>query len=230
MFYYLYEIKNLINGKVYRGVHKTKKMDDGYMGSGAAICEAIKTDGLENFSKTILETFESSEEMYRREEELVDADFLARNDVYNKRRGGFGGFDYINKIGKNGSVEGRCRSGKKAQETRKQLNSHNPEYCKNIYAKTSTSLKTAIAKGLLNVCSDPEKRKISWQHSMSLEANKKRNETFKKINHQQGDKNSQYGLMWITNENESKRIKKNSLIPEGWKAGRKIKYVSLVQK
>jgi hypothetical protein len=39
---------------------------------------------------------------------------------------------------------------------------------------------------------------------------------------QKGEKNSQYGKIWITNGVESKRITKNELIPEGWAKGRKI--------
>jgi group I intron endonuclease len=37
---------------------------------------------------------------------------------------------------------------------------------------------------------------------------------------QKGENNSQFGTMWITNGNFNKKIKKNDLIPEGWKKGR----------
>ena len=40
--------------------------------------------------------------------------------------------------------------------------------------------------------------------------------------HQKGSGNSNYGNMWVTNGNESKLIKKNDAIPDGWKKGRKI--------
>jgi hypothetical protein len=99
MYYYLYEIKNLINGKIYIGVHKTKNMNDEYMGSGKIIRHAIQKYGVENFTKTILETFNNSEEMFIREKEIVTEEFLKRPDVYNLRRGGHGGFDYINQNG-----------------------------------------------------------------------------------------------------------------------------------
>ena len=41
---------------------------------------------------------------------------------------------------------------------------------------------------------------------------------------QKGEKNSQYGSMWITNGVESIKVKKDSIIPDGWNKGRKIKY------
>ena len=99
MFYYLYEIKNLINGKIYVGVHKTKNLDDGYMGSGKVICAAIAKYGIDNFTKTILEQFDNSTAMFAREKEVVTEEFLLREDVYNLRRGGTGGFDYIHATG-----------------------------------------------------------------------------------------------------------------------------------
>jgi len=44
----------------------------------------------------------------------------------------------------------------------------------------------------------------------------------KNAKHQKGKGNSQYGKMWITNEQESTRINKGESIPEGWRKGRVI--------
>ena len=96
MFYYLYQITNLVNNKIYVGIHKTMDMNDGYMGSGKIIKRAIKKHGADKFKKDILETFVDSESMYAREKEVVTDKFLLCEDVYNLRRGGLGGFDYIN--------------------------------------------------------------------------------------------------------------------------------------
>ena len=101
MFYYLYEIKNTVNNKIYIGVHQTKDINDGYMGSGTVVNKAYEKYGEEKFVKTILEYFNNREDMIRREIEIVNEDFLLRDDTYNLRRGGTGGFDYINKNGLN---------------------------------------------------------------------------------------------------------------------------------
>lgn len=51
----------------------------------------------------------------------------------------------------------------------------------------------------------------------------KMKKTLKQINHQQGDKNSQYGTCWITNGEVNKKVKKEELdfyVSDGWHKGR----------
>jgi hypothetical protein len=88
--YTVYKITNNLNQKYYIGVHKTDNPNDGYMGSGKAIKEAIKVHGRENFSKEILFVTEDQEEAYSLEKQLT-VDFYDRNN-YNMRIGGIGGF------------------------------------------------------------------------------------------------------------------------------------------
>lgn len=85
---YVYQITNLLDGKIYIGKHSTDNLDDGYMGSGSKIKRAQKRDGLENFSKKILKFFNSVDEALAYEAELVNKDFVKRLDTYNTSVGG----------------------------------------------------------------------------------------------------------------------------------------------
>lgn len=61
--------------------------------------------------------------------------------------------------------------------------------------------------------------------SKSPDAIRKKKETLIKIKHQQGNKNSQYGTMWITDGTKegSCKIKKGEKIPDGYKPGRVLR-------
>ena len=83
MFYTVYKITNLENNKIYIGAHKTSNLEDGYMGSGKYITNAVNKYGVDNFSKEILHILDSEEEMYLKEKEIVNEEFLSRKDVYN---------------------------------------------------------------------------------------------------------------------------------------------------
>jgi len=54
VYYYLYEVTNLVNGKTYIGQHITDDLEDGYLGSGKALKSAIKKYGRDKFKKEIL--------------------------------------------------------------------------------------------------------------------------------------------------------------------------------
>jgi group I intron endonuclease len=113
MNYYLYKITNLVNDRVYIGVHKTINITDGYMGSGKIIRQAIEKYGLSNFKKEILETFDNYDAMMLREKQMVDEKFLSNKNVYNLKLGGSGGWDYINENKLNQTEERKNKNSKR---------------------------------------------------------------------------------------------------------------------
>lgn len=94
-FYGIYKITNLLNGKMYIGKHKTSNLDDGYMGSGIVINQALEKYGKENFRKEWLMFCEDKEEMNYMERVFVDQTWVDRSDTYNLKLGGEGGLNYV---------------------------------------------------------------------------------------------------------------------------------------
>ena len=102
MKYIVYQTVNKVNNKIYIGVHGTCKDDfDGYIGCGVNIFRpatylnpktpfqcAVKKYGIKNFIRTTLKEFTDMKDAYKLEEELVNDDFLKRDDVYNLAKGG----------------------------------------------------------------------------------------------------------------------------------------------
>lgn len=103
MFYLIYKITNTLNNKEYIGAHQTENINDDYMGSGKLLKRAYKKYGKENFKKEIIHTCTSLSEMYTKEAELVNSDYILRKDTYNLKEGGIGG------------------AGKRTEETKKKI-------------------------------------------------------------------------------------------------------------
>lgn len=203
MYYYLYQIENKINGKIYVGVHKTSNLDDGYMGSGKYLQNAINKYGVENFEKKILKWFDNQEEMYQEEAEIVNEEWISRKDTYNIRAGGNGGWDYAV-----GVLEKK----------------YGEEWTKIVCGKAREALKEKYGEEwgkFLNKRSQELYPEGTWKGRKHNEESKKK---IGKANaeHQKGSGNSQYGTMWITNGEDNKKIKKDESIPEGWYKGRTI--------
>ena len=214
MYYYLYQITNKINNKIYIGVHRTVELNDDYFGSGLMLKRAILKYGKENFEKIILEHFNNIEDMYNKEAEIVNLSFIKRKDTYNITEGGK--IENTIEAKRMGGIVG----GNKVKE--KKIGIFNEELRKK-YSEENLKKQKENNIGFYN----KEVGLLARKEAQSPKAKEKRKETFKKINHQQEEKNSCFGTCWIYNESikESKKIKKEDLekyILGGWIKGRKM--------
>jgi len=213
MYYTVYKITNQINGKFYIGSHKTEDLDDNYMGSGKYLKYAQEKYGLENFTKEILFVFDTPDAMYAKEAEIVNEHFIAEENTYNMKVGGFGGWDYINN-----DDNIRIAKNKKAREV---TNSRHADSLRDWSSKggrrcfekhgVNEAWRIAGREGFLGK-THTDKAKSAIGNANAI--------------HQTGDGNSQYGTRWIYSleHKMSKKVKKEDPLPEGWLEGRKIKF------
>ncbi len=220
MFYTVYKITNKINGKVYIGSHKTKNLDDGYMGSGKYLKRAIEKHGSENFLKEILYVFDTPEEMYSKESELVDDEFLTESNTYNLKKGGFGGWDY------NNSYEGQ----KLRTHTYENWSKSGTESLRDKFAKDENFRKNRIEhlRKIAPLAKMKQKQLYpegTWKGKSHSEETKRKIGSKNSLN-QLGERNSSFGTKWIFSEELklSRKIKKNEELPEGWSYGRKLNF------
>lgn len=208
----------------------TSDKDDGYMGSGLRLKEAIQSFGLEHFSKEILFECESEAQMNDKEREIVDEVFVARLDTYNVNTGGAGGWYACNKRGLNAGSWDKDRMNIDpiyAQKCKTQMRQcrdkltniliSDPEYAKEYGQKVSNSLRLYYSThpGAWTGKRHTTESKVAIGRKNAI--------------HQRGSGNSHYGKCWIHNLllKENTRITPEELPKyqaEGWIKGRRMKF------
>ncbi len=86
--YQVYKTINIKNGMFYVGIHVCHCKRCRYLGSGRDLIKAIKEYGKENFKKEIIFLGKSKKEIEKKEKEIVNEDFINRNETYNVSLGG----------------------------------------------------------------------------------------------------------------------------------------------
>jgi group I intron endonuclease len=168
MFYIIYKITNIINNKYYIGMHSTKDLNDGYMGSGIALKSSIKKYGIENFKKEILSVHKTKQQMINEEKRLLTPEIIRDSACYNIAKGGQGGFVFSEHPAESlmkkviGNKVSMAKKGVKFSEEHK-INisknhadvsgEKNPMYGKNHKDSTLTLLKERAKNRPKKVCS-----------------------------------------------------------------------------
>ena len=187
-YFLIYKITNLINDKIYIGQHTTSNKNDNYMGSGKLIKLAIKKYGIENFTKEILFELNSEKELDLKEKELITTEFCLLDNTYNICEGGFGGgFRYINRT-RNHQEHSLKIAQKRSYKEPKLIEWLSSDKKKEITRETHKQ-----GKFVKNYFHNRLDHKECLLKAQSDEVKQKIKDTYKKIGHQQGSKNSQYG-------------------------------------
>lgn len=219
----MYEIRNTINGKIYIGVHATNNVDDGYMGSGKHISRAIKKYGVDNFTKRVIQQFDTEDDMYLEESRIVDSVFLLRDDVYNLCLGGNGGWSHARKS-KTKDANLKTSTTMKSKEWQEIHfgEERRLQWAKNIGHINSTddgSIRDRQRKSLAEKMNDP-----LWKETVGKDRAKKISDSMlgRSVSDETRDKiaKSMTGCIRVTVNGKHKRIKKEMLTPDmvlGWK-------------
>ena len=211
-FHVVYKTTVIETGKFYIGKHSTRVLEDGYFGSGRLIGKFINKHGISGLKREILAYCDSVKEAFQKEKELIGDLYQLDENCMNLQPGGGGGF-------KDDDHQRKCATAG-LNGFRKKL--ENPEYRASI---CDTFSKARFAEYAAGTRKPPGWTSIHLKNAWSDDAREKRKATFTANKHQQGEKNSQFGLIWIFNNQtkECKRISKNDEIPDGWVRGRKMK-------
>lgn len=221
--YTVYRTTCLVNGKTYIGCHKTSDPNDSYLGSGVYFSKAVEKYGKENFKKEVLFIFDNAEEMLAKEQELAVVD---AGSTYNLIRGGKPGWGCWSKE----KLSAHCKLASKSRnDAQRERCSRDPEY----RARVQQVAKNA-RKEFLKLLEDPDfafsfKEKmqpiqvLAREAALSPESKLKRVESFTRIQHQSGEKNSQFGTCWVKKDGVSLKISLSCLeqyLSEGYIRGR----------
>lgn len=111
-YHVIYKTTCKVNEKYYVGMHSTDDLNDGYLGSGKRLWNAIRKHGKENFEVEILEFFDNRKDLIDREIEMVNEDMLQDPMCMNLMQGGKGGYVSIEHYKKTSKIGGNIHSEK----------------------------------------------------------------------------------------------------------------------
>jgi hypothetical protein len=193
MIYIVYKTTNLINHKIYIGIHKQNNLIfDGYFGSGLLLNLAIKKYGEHNFIREIMFSYDNLQEARNKEREIVSLEFCLREDTYNISIGGTGGNTMAGHSNENKAI---------AIQKRRQTNIDRGNY---IYSEEK------LQKAIDNM----KHIRIQPNNKSRIHSNKAL------LNMQNASKEKSDKRIWITNGMETILYDKTKTIPENWKRGR----------
>lgn len=142
---YIYLITNSINGKQYVGKHSTDDFEDGYMGSGTILKQAIKKYGIDSFKKTILEDGIDREEVLNAREIFWIEKLQTKQNGYNLTEGGEGVLGFTMSETQRDKISMRTKEALERPEMREKISKHTREAMSNPVVRKKVSDRTREA-------------------------------------------------------------------------------------
>lgn len=214
MYYTVYRTTNLVNDKVYIGIHCTEDPNDSYLGSGYQLRSAIRKYGRDSFKKEVLYIFDNPTEMAAKEAELVTQEFVDRHDTYNLALGGYQADSWYQARKNITPEQFRLRSVRgnevlsallKTSEYHRAVQRRNGErFCRHLHARGL--VKKAPFTGMKHSAETIQKMRVA------------------KKGRYDGHANPSFGTFWVCKEGTPKKIQSSELdsyLALGWKRGRK---------
>lgn len=201
-YHYIYKTICTITERYYIGMHSTDNIDDGYMGSGKILRYSINKYGLENHNRQILEFLDNRKSLANREKEIIDNLWKDDPQCMNLKEGGYGG------------------SSKETQFLRSKSGGLS------TWRKNPDKMRLVSSKG--GISSFIRKTGIHNPNTKHFHGKKHSEKTKDRISiansiSQSGERNSQFGTIWITDGINTKKIKKDQNVPDGFRIGRTLK-------
>lgn len=206
-YHYIYKTTCNITNRYYIGMHSTSNLGDGYIGSGRRLWLSINKHGKDNHSIEILEWLPDRSSLKSREKELVNESLLNDPLCMNLQLGGGGGL-----CGESHHL--KMRKGSSIWIKKKWEDPNYRMMQRSIQSKQLTDLHKI--------------GRIKYDTFTNKSHSKETKDKIGKANsvNQLGEKNSQYGTVWIQKNNISKKVKSTELsfyLADGWIKGRKIR-------
>ena len=203
-YFIIYKTTCMHTNKYYIGMHTTKNLQDGYLGSGKILKRSLNKYGRENHIFEIIESLPDKASLIVREREIVNEALLLDELCMNLKVGGEGGFSNLEHAFKAQSSGGKQTIENVRSAHFKKLK-EDAEYKQKWQQKLKES-NLRLFKG----------KKHSSESSDKM---KRAKEKYKGENH------PQFGHIWISNpEIGTKKIPKEELekyLQDGWIKGRK---------
>lgn len=231
MYHTFYKTVNTLTGQFYYGVHSTENPDDSYLGSGSRLLNSVKKHGRENFEKTVLAIFFTSDAAYDHEQQVVTEELIADPLCLNLELGGrlAKGRKRSKKVAKKLGTPGGPMKGKRhSQTTRELLSSIRKKKMwitdgvRSKHVHIDSQIPSGWYRGRPSQLDETRKKRSESMTGIPKSESAKRNMKKSWTKERRDNHAPTKGRIWVNNGIHNKMLPKGTEIPNGYTKGRLI--------